>query len=103
MDTITDTQRYELLISTHMLFYPDMPEDMFDEIAKYLPKAEDDKDNSKLSNFLAGVALIGNFLTSDDVDEKCNDGLESVKILKKYGVTGERVNGLFKNILDFCK
>lgn len=102
MDTLNNEKRYELLITTQMLFYPLMKEDFIDELVQSLPKAEEDKDNSKLSNFLAGVALIGKYINEDDLDEKCDAGLTSMSILKKYNVKGPNTESYFKDVTDLC-
>jgi len=103
MDTIKNEERYNLFLTTQMLFFPKMPDQMFNELIQYMPKAEEDKDNLKLSNFLAGVALIGEYYAKTNPNERCEVGLEAFNTLKKYGVKGVNIDGFFKMILDVCK
>jgi hypothetical protein len=100
METISNAERYKFLIMVQNLFYPQMDVGFYEEISKRLPKAEKDKDNSALKEFLAGVALIGEYIAKGDIEEKCKAGLNSVNILKKYGVQSNRY---FDDVISFCK
>jgi hypothetical protein len=73
---------------------------LFDELARCLPRAEKDKDNFELKEFLAGVALIGEYIANADLEKKCEAGFSSVEILKKYNV---KADYYFDHVNDFCK